>query len=164
MANVEHQQHRSERSAHAVYGLVIITSALVADGQSAADALTSLMVLWGAGLVLVLAHVYSAAVAEVDTEGRWLSHAEQHVLIADNIPVLAALVVPSILLVAAGLGLLELALAIELSIALSVAALFFLGTFQAHRNGASLGVQLGIGALGGAVGVAVIALEVFLGH
>ena len=77
---------------------------------------------------------------------------------------LAALVVPSILLVAAGLSLVGLALAIDLSIALSVAALFALGSYQARRSGASRGVQLGIGALGGAVGVAVITLEVFLSH
>ena len=48
-------EHHSERSSHAIYGLIIITSALVADREHAADALTSLTVLWRAGLVLVLA-------------------------------------------------------------------------------------------------------------
>ena len=155
------QQH-AERSSHAIYGLIIITAALVADREGAEDALTSLLVLWGAGLVLILAHVYSAIVAEVGAEGHWLSHAERHVLIVDNIPVLAAVVVPSILFLVAGLGLIGLDLAIDLSIVLSVAALFALGAYQARRSGASLGVQLGIGALGGAVGIVVIALEVFL--
>lgn len=152
----------AERSSHAIYGLIIITAALVADREHDEDALTSLVLLWGAALVLVLAHVYSAAVAEVGVEGHWLSHAERHVLIFDNIPVLTAVIVPTILILAAGLGLVGLDLAIDLSIVTSVAALFVLGAFQARRSGASLGVQLGIGGLGGAVGIVVIALEVFL--
>lgn len=155
------KQH-AERSSHAIYGLIIITSALVADREAAEDALTSLLVLWGAGLILILAHVYSAIVAEAGAEGRWLSHAERHVLIVDNIPVLAAVVVPSILIMVAGLGLVGLDFAIDLSIVTSVAALFALGAYQARRSGASVGVQLGVGALGGAVGVVVIALEVLL--
>ena len=155
------KQH-AERSSHAIYGLIIITAALVADREHAEDALTSLVLLWGAAMVLILAHVYSAIVAEVGAEGHWLSHAERHVLIVDNIPVLTAVIVPTILILAAGLGLVGLDLAIDLSIVTSVAALFALGAYQARRSGASLGVQLGIGGLGGAVGIVVIALEVFL--
>jgi hypothetical protein len=158
----DHLKEQAEQSAHAIYGLIIITAALVADREGAEDALTSLLVLWGAGLVLILAHVYSAIVGEVGAEGQWLSHAERHVLIVDNIPVLAAIVVPSLLMMVAGLGLISLDLAIDLSIVLSVAGLFALGTYQARRSGASVGVQLGVGALGGAVGIVVIALEVYL--
>jgi hypothetical protein len=156
--------HRAERSSHAIYGLIIITSALVADREAAEDALTSLLLLWGAGLVLLVAHVYSAIVAEVGAEGTWLSHTQRHVLIVDNIPVLAAVVVPSILIMAAGLGILSLDVALDISIALSLAALFALGAYQARRSGAGLQVQLGIGALGGGVGLVVVALEVMLGH
>ena len=109
--------------------------------------------------MLILAHVYSAIVGEVGAEGQWLSHAERHVLIVDNIPVLAAIVVPSLLMMVAGAGLISLDLAIDLSIVLSVAGLFSLGAYQARGSGARAGVQVGVGALGGAVGIAVIALE-----
>ena len=155
-------KQQAERSAHAIYGLIIITSALVADREGAEDALTALLALWGAGLILILAHVYSAIVAEAGAEGRLLSHAERHVLIVDNIPVLAAVVVPSVLIMAAGLGLIDLDFAIDLSILTSVAALFALGAYQARRGGASVAVQLGVGVLGGAGGVVVIVLEVVL--
>ena len=87
---VEREEHEIERSSHALYGLVIITATLVAEREAATDAVTSLVVLWGAGVVLLLAHLYAAAVAQAGEHGRWLSHAEQHFLIADNIPVLAA--------------------------------------------------------------------------
>lgn len=158
----EAETQRVERSSHAIYGLIIITAALVTDREAAEDVVSSLLLLWGAGLVLIVAHVYSAIVAEVGAEGRWLSHAQRHVLIADNIPVLAAVVVPTLLILAAGLDLMSLDTALDLSIILSLAALFALGAYQARRSGATPRVQLGIGALGGAVGIFVVALEILL--
>ena len=53
---------------------------------------------------------------------------------------------------------------LDLAIALSVAALFVVGLYQAHKQGASPAAQLGLGLLGGLIGVLVIALEVFLAH
>jgi hypothetical protein len=156
------ESRRAERSSHAIYGLIIITSALVADREGADDALTSLLLLWGAGLVLIVAHVYSAIVAEVGAEGTWISHTQRHVLIVDNIPVLAAVVMPSILIMVAGLGLVSLDVALDASVVLSLTALYALGAYQARRSGATLGMQIGIGALGGIVGIFVIALEVLL--
>jgi hypothetical protein len=153
--------HSVERSSHAIYGLIIITAALVADREAAHDAAEALRLLWGAGLVLVIAHIYSAIIAEAGTAGTWLSHAQRHVLIVDNIPVLAATVVPSLLIIASGVGLIDLDLALDLSIVISLAALFALGAYQARRSGASPRVQLGIGALGGIAGIFVIALEIY---
>ena len=158
------EEQRVERSSHAIYGLIIITSTLVADRLAVEDWRTSLELVWVAGLVLVLAHVYSAVIAEVGGKGRFLSHAERHVIIADNIPVLAAIVVPTLLLLAAGLGWLPLSLAVDLAIVLSIAALFVLGAYQARRQGAGRGVQVGLGLLGGFIGMTVVALEVALGH
>lgn len=163
-ATDEGEFHAVERSSHAIYGLVIITSSLVADRAVAEDAATSLLVLWGAGVVLILAHLYSGAVAEAGEKGRWLTHAERHLLIADNVPVLAAVVLPSLLILAAAAGLLELAIALDLAIILSVAALFTVGVLQSRKQGANTVVQLGLGALGGVIGVVVILLEAILAH
>lgn len=164
MTDAESEEQRSERSAHAIYGLIIITSALVADRELAQDALTSLLVVWGAGVVLLLAHLYSASVAEAGARGRFMSHAERHLLIADNLPVLAAIVVPSVLIILAGVGAMSLSAAIDLSIVTAVVALFIVGAYQARGGGGSVAVQVGIGALGAIVGVAVILLEVILSH
>ena len=92
------------------------------------------------------------------------SHTQRHVLIVDNIPVLAAVVMPSILIMVAGLGLVSLDVALDASVVLSLTALYALGAYQARRSGATLGMQIGIGALGGIVGIFVIALEVLLEH
>jgi hypothetical protein len=164
MGDAQTLESTSERSAHAIYGLVIITSALVADRELARSAAESLLVLWGAGAVLLLAHLYSALVAEVGVKGRFLSHAERHLLITDNMPLLAAVVLPSVLIVLAGVGALSLSEAIDLSIAMAVVAFFVVGALQARSGGGTLAFQLGIGILGAIMGVILVGLEVVVGH
>ena len=112
----------AERSSHAVYGLNIVTATLVADRIYATDPLVSLAVLWGAVLVLVLAHTYSALIAELGNRGRRLTYVERHVLVADNLPLAAAVLVPIVLLLMAALGWIDLVLAMDLSIRFSLAA------------------------------------------
>jgi len=153
-----------ERTSHAVYGLIIVTATLVADRLYATDALASLAVLWAAVLVLVVAHTYSALIAELGLRGRRLTYLERHVLIADNLPLAAAVVVPTLLLLAAALDWIGLAVAIDLSIVVSLAALFGLGAYQARRVGAPPSRQLAIGLLGGALGLVVVFAEVVLAH
>lgn len=158
------QEHRSERSSHAIYGLIIITSALVADRLHVDDSRDALLVVWGAGLVLLMAHIYSAFVGEAGTKGRMLSHAERHLLIRDNLPVLWSLAIPTALISLAGLGVLELQVAIDISIVAAVAGLFAIGVIQSRQSGATGVTQLVIGTIGIIVGVIVILLEVALGH
>ena len=154
----------SERSAHAIYGLIIVTSALVADRELALDAASSLAVVWGAGVVLLLAHLYAATLAAVGARGRLLTHAQRHLLIADNVPVLAAVVLPTSLIGLAGLGAIDLGVAIDLSIAGAGVALFAVGLRQAQAAGLSRAGQIGLGVLGVLMGVVVIVLEVGLSH
>ena len=158
------ERRREERGSHAVYGLVIVTATLVADRLYATDALMSLLMLWGSVLVLVVAHTYSALIAEVGRRGRWLTHVERHVLIRDNTPLAAAVVLPTILLLAAGLGWISLTAAMDLSVLLSMASLFALGAHQARTVGAPLSHQLAVGLVGGALGMIVVAAEVVLAH
>ena len=153
-----------ERSSHAIYGLVIVTATLVADRLYATDALLSLAVLWAAVLVLVVAHTYSALIAELGRRGRRLTYLERRVLIADNLPLAAAVVVPTLLLLAAALGWIGLAVAMDLSIIVSLASLFGLGAYQARRVGAPPSQQLAIGLLGGTLGLIVVIAEVVLAH
>jgi hypothetical protein len=157
-------ERQVERSSHAIYGLIIITATLVADLEHAPNALVSMLVLWGATVVLVLAHVYSALLARLGSTDHRLTYAERHVLIVDNVPVAASVVVPTILLILAGFGLMELRIAIDTSIILSVASLFALGWYQARKHGASAARQVGVGVLGAALGIIVVTAEVALSH
>jgi hypothetical protein len=123
-----------------------------------------LLVLWGAGVVLVLAHIYSATLAEVGERGRFLTYGESYVMVTDNLAVLAAVVVPTLLLIAAGIGWLSLELALDPAILTSILALFVVGVRQARRHGAGPKVQVALGALGGVIGIVVVMLEVVLSH
>lgn len=161
---IEQGFRQRERSAHAVYGLVILSSTLVADLAGAAGAGEALLVLWGGMLVLLITHLYAALVAEVGQKGRLLSHAERHILVADNIPLLVSLLVPTALISLAGVGVLSLRLAIELSLVVSIGGLFVLGAYQAGTGGASRSRQVMVGAVGISAGVVVILLEVVLAH
>ena len=114
--------------------------------------------------MLLLAHIYSAFVGEAGTKGRMLSHAERHLLIADNVPVLWSLAIPTALIGLAGVGVLELQVAVDISIVAAVAGLFAIGVIQSRQSGATGATQLGIGIIGVIVGVLVIVLEVALGH
>jgi hypothetical protein len=164
MEEAQTNERRTERSAHAIYGLIIVTAALVADREFAEDAWTSLVVVWGAGVVLLLAHLYAAIVAEAGTRGRLSSHAERHLLIADNLPLLSSVLLPTVLLTLSGLGLLELRSAIDLSIAAAIVALFAVGAYQGRASGSSVAVWVAVGMLGAAMGAAIILLEVMLAH
>jgi hypothetical protein len=165
LAEAQFEDEREvERSSHAIYGLIIITATLVADREHAESALISMLVLWGAALVLVLAHVYSGLISRLGSADRRLTYAERHVLVIDNIPVAASVLLPTILLIAAGLGLMDLRVAIDLSILLSVASLFAVGLYQARKQGAPVAHQIAIGALGAGLGVIVVIAEVTLSH
>lgn len=59
-----------------------------------------------------------------------LSHTERHVLIADNVPILWSIVTPTILIALAGLGIMDLHIAIDISIIAAVAGLFAVGVIQ----------------------------------
>ena len=158
------EEREVERSSHAIYGLIIITATLVADRELAESALVSTLVLWGAALVLVLAHVYSALIAQLGESDRRLTYAERHVLIFDNVPVAASVILPTFLLIAAGIGLIGLGVAIDLSILVSLASLFVVGMYQARKQNAPLVHQMAIGMLGAGLGVIVVIAEVTLSH
>ena len=75
-----------------------------------------------------------------------------------------SIVTPTVLITLAGLGLMDLAVAVDISIVAAVAGLFAVGVIQSRKSGATAATQLGIGVIGVIVGVVVIVLEVALGH
>lgn len=88
--------HRAERLSHALYGLIIITATLVAERAHVEEVGEALALLLTTALVLVLAHTYSAFMAERAVEGRPLTAVATRLVVADNLPVVSAIVVPSV--------------------------------------------------------------------
>ena len=155
----DHQ--RTERLSHALYGLIIVTAALVAEQEFVHDATEALLLLLSTALVLLLAHTYSAYMAERTVEGRPLSRVARRLVVADNLPVLLAIVLPGLLFVLAGVGAIELHRAYNLSIAITVAALVGLGLYEGKAASMSTGRTVLSGLSAGAIGVLIVAAEAF---
>lgn len=151
----------AERLSHALYGLIIVTAALGAEKAHITEVVDALGLLLATALVLLLAHTYSAVMAERTVEGRSLGSVGRRMVIADNIPVLAAVAVPAILFTLAGADVMTLQTAFTAAIVFSLAALFGVGLYEGRR--ASMGWIHSIlsGAAAGAIGVIVIAVEAF---
>jgi hypothetical protein len=151
----------AERLSHALYGLIIVTAALGAERVHIAEASEALVLLLSTAMVLMLAHTYSAAMAERAIEGHSLGSVGRRMVIADNIPVLSAIVVPAILFALAGADVMTLQTAYTAAIGFSLAALFGVGLFEGRR--ASMGWIHSIlsGAAAGAIGVIVVVIEAF---
>ena len=154
-------QHRSERLSHALYGLIIFTATLAAESAHVEEVGEALALLLTTALVLVLAHTYSVFMAERALEGKPLTAVAKRLVVADNLPVVSAIVVPGALFVLAGIGWIELSVAFGLSIGFTMAALFALGIYEAHIAGLR-GFQQLVGGIGAtAIGALIVGIEAF---
>lgn len=151
----------AERLSHALYGLIIVTATLGAERAHVDEAAEALALLLSTALVLVLAHTYSAAMADRAVRGASLGTVGRRRVIADNTPVLSAIVVPAILFIMAGGGAMTLQTAYTASIVFSLAVLFGVGLYEGRR--ASMGwIHAALsGTAAGAIGVIVVAIEAF---
>lgn len=152
---------RAERLNHALYGLIIVTATLVAEQAHVTEVGDALGLLLGTALVLLLAHTYSAAMAERTVAGHGLGSVGRRVVVLDNLPVLVAIVVPVVLFLLAGVDVMTLQTAYKASIAFSLVALFGLGLFEGREASMRWVPSLLSGAAAAAIGMVVVAVEVF---
>ena len=152
---------RAERLGHALYGLIIVTATLVAEKGHVTEVIDALGLLLGTALVLLLAHTYSAAMAERAVEGHSLGSLGRRIVVEDNLPVLIAIVAPGLLFILAGMGAVSLDTAYTAAIVLSLAALFGLGLYEGRTAGTSWSESLLSGAAAGTIGLIVVAVEAF---
>jgi len=146
---------------HALYGLIIVTATLVAEQRHVTEVSVALGLLLGTALVLLLAHTYSAVMAERAVEGHSLGSIGRRMVVEDNLPVLVAVVAPAVLFVLAGVDVMSLQDAYRASIALSLVALFGLGLYEGRSASMGWGPSTLSGAAVGAIGVIVVAFEAF---
>jgi hypothetical protein len=156
------RQHQTEQFNHALYGLIIVTAALVAERLHVTEPLEALAILLSTGLVLFLAHTYSEALAVRAVERHKLGVTGRRMVVIDNAPVVAAIVVPSLLFVLAQLDVLTLRVAYAISIVFSLGALIAHGAYQGWLASNHKGQAALYGALAGGLGILVIAIEVVL--
>jgi hypothetical protein len=150
---------KAERLSHALYGLIIVTAALVAEKLHVTEVGEAISLLLGTALVLLLAHTYSAVVAERTVEGHSLGSVGRGVVLRDNLPVLLAIVVPTMLFILAGIGVITLQTAYTAAIAFTLLALFGLGLYEGRSASMSWPKSLLSGGAAGAIGLIVVAVE-----
>jgi hypothetical protein len=155
------QHHHAERLSHALYGLIIVTATLVAEKEHLDDPIAAMGGLLGIALVLILAHTYSAWMAERTVDKGRLGAIGRRFVVMDNLPVAAAIVVPFVLFAFAWLSVLSLQSAYVVSIGFSLIALVGVGVFQAREASMRWPLVLLSGAVAAAIGVVVIAVEAF---
>ncbi|MEA2009279.1 MAG: hypothetical protein U9N78_01085 [Actinomycetota bacterium] len=150
---------QAERVSHAVYGLIIVTATLVAEMDHVDEALHALGLVLGTGLVLLLAHTYSALAAERIVQARRLSVAGRKMVVWSNLPVLLAIIVPALLFSLAWFEFVSLQTAYITSIGFSLLALFGLGVYIGRIASMNWALSLLAGATSGAIGVLVVLVE-----
>jgi hypothetical protein len=152
---------RAERLGHALYGLIIVTATLVAEQGHVTEVVDALGLLLGTALVLLLAHTYSAVIAERAIEGHSLGSVGRRLVVEDNLPVLLAIIAPALLFVFAGIGVLTLQAAYAAAIAFSLVSLFGLGLYEGRTASMPWPQSIVSGAAAGAIGLVVVAFEAF---
>lgn len=152
---------KAERLGHALYGLIIVTATLVAEQMHVTEVVDALGLLLGTALVLMMAHTYSAVMADRAIEGHALGKATRHLIVKDNLPVLLAIVVPAALFLLSGTNLLTLQTAYAIAIVFSLLSLFGLGIYEGRRASMAWAHSLLSGFAAGAIGLVVVAFEAF---
>jgi len=155
------RHHRAERLSHALYGLIIVTATLGAESAHVSEVADALGLLLGTALVLLMAHTYSAVMAERTVEGHSLGSVGRRMVVKDNMPILIAIVVPALLFILAGFGVMTLQAAYTVSILFSIVALFGVGLYAGRSASMTWPHSVISGAAAGAIGVIVIMIEAF---
>ncbi len=153
---------RPERVAHAIYGGIIVTAAIVAEWGHVEEGAEVVGLLIVTGLVLFLAHTYSALVAGETGEVGIAPQRQVLRTIRDEASVVFAVAVPVILFLLAEFEVIGLDAAFRLSVGFMLVFLFAVGFLHARGAGRPALTSTALGLVGSAFGLIVIVLESLL--
>lgn len=152
------ERDKAERLTNGIYGTILVTAFLGAVDGLTSDAVEVFTELVATSLVVFIAHTYSSVLGTGVTElGQWRSHLVT--TIANQLPLVAVLTVPALLLGISVVNLLPLTTAIRVAIGAGLAALFLLGYLVADERGSTALPALASGAAAAILGFFVVGLE-----
>ena len=154
---------RGDNLAGAIYGTILVTS-VVAAADSNEAIWESLGIVEVTVLVFWLAHVYANALAWSLDSNEPFSPRELRPIARKEWPLLQAAVVPTIALVAGGIGLIRIQTAYWLAIGYGVAALIWWGLLIARKEGLSRRVTFLVVLANALFGLAIVLLKEFVNH
>lgn len=132
---------------------------LVAEAEHALEPLEALLIVVGTGVVLFLAHTYVAVVSERMLTQRRLGPSERREVLLDNVPVVIAVVGPSLLFITAELGAIDVERAFQWAIAFSLVVLYGIGLLEWRRIGYTWPTSMLLALGGTLIGGVIIAIE-----
>ena len=154
-----------ETIAGTVYGTIVVLAALTAGGEAYKRDPWRLDVIVGVTMVVLwLAHLYSHALGESLTAGRRLTASELARVARHEFSIPLAALLPIVLITLAALGLLAERTALWLALGIGVITLTAQGVRYARLEQLTpIATSLTI-ALNLSLGLAIVALEVFVSH
>jgi hypothetical protein len=151
-----------ERLSHGIYGGIIVTAALVAEWGHVEEAAEVIGLLVVTGIVLFLAHTYSALVVWEGDEEEVAPLRQLVRTVRDEVSVVFAVAVPVVLFLLAELEVIGLTTAFRLSVGFMMVFLFAIGFAHARGAGRSAWLSAVLGLVGTAFGLIVVVLESLL--
>jgi hypothetical protein len=154
---------RGDNLAGGIYGTILVTSIIAAADSSEAIWL-SLGVVEVTMVVFWLAHVYAGALARSIDSDDPFSGSDVRRSVRREWPLLQAAVVPSLALIAGGVGLIATRFAYWIAIGYGVATLIWWGILIARKERLGRGATTAVVLVNASFGLCIVTLKEFVGH
>jgi hypothetical protein len=154
---------RGDNLAGGIYGTILVTS-VVAAADGSVEVWRSVGIVEVTVIVFWLAHVYAHALAWRLDSNEEFSRAGLRRIAIGEWPLLQAAIVPSIALIAGGLGLIATRTAYWIAIGFGVAALVWWGLLFARKERLSVLATCAVVLVNASFGLCIVLLKEFVGH
>lgn len=154
---------RGDNLAGGIYGTILVTS-IVAAADTSQTVWRSLGIVEVTMIVFWLAHVYAGALAWSIDSDEPFSRREMFRVAGREWPLLQAAIVPSLALLAGGIGLIGSATAYRIAIGYGVAALIWWGVLFARKAELGRGATIVIVLVNASFGLVIVVLKEFVSH
>jgi hypothetical protein len=154
---------RGDNLAGGIYGTILVTSIIAAADSSEAIWL-SLGVVEITMIVFWLAHVYAGALARSIDSDEAFSVSGVRRSVRREWPLLQAAIVPSLALIAGGVGLIATRTAYWVAIGYGVATLMWWGILFARKERLGPRSTIAVVLVNASFGLCIVALKEFVGH
>jgi hypothetical protein len=154
---------RGDNLAGGIYGTILVTS-IIAAADASHTIWFSLGVVEVTMLVFWLAHVYAGALARSIDASETFSRREIRAVAGHEWPLLQAAAVPTLALLAGGVGLIGTQPAYWIAIGYGVAALIWWGLLFAQKAKLGLVATIAVVLINASFGLVIVVLKEFVSH
>ena len=154
---------RGDNLAGGIYGTILVTS-IIAAADASHTIWLSLGIVEVTMIVFWLAHVYAGALAWSIDADETFSRRDVRRVAGREWPLLQAAIVPSVALLAGGIGLIGTQLAYWVAIGYGVCALIWWGLLFARKEGLGRIATIAVVLINASFGLVIVVLKEFVSH